>query len=110
MDRQLLERLIGAGVLVIALVLIVPAVLDGEGEDKRVPGIEPAVPATNDELRRTHTIRLDRSPQSPPVARAVPQPEAATRETADTASSRDPDKPVSTSTSTRAPWMPLVKM
>ena len=30
MDRQLLERLIGAGVLVVALVIVVPAILDGD--------------------------------------------------------------------------------
>jgi len=72
MDRQLLERLIGAGVLVVALVIVVPAILDGEidGDADR----EPAVSATANEPRRTHTIRLDRSTERPPVAREVVEP------------------------------------
>jgi cell division septation protein DedD len=76
MDRKLLERLIGAGVLVIALVVIVPAILDGEREDESETGDKTALSATSNELRRTHTIRLDRSAQSPPVAREVTRPAA----------------------------------
>lgn len=67
MDRQLLERLIGAGVLVVALVIVVPAILDGDsdGDVDR----EPDASATVNEPRRTHTIRLDQSAERPPVAR-----------------------------------------
>jgi len=93
MDRQLLERLIGAGVLVIALVIIVPAILDGESDDEGETGHEPAVSATNNEPRRTHTIRLDRSAQSPPVAREVAQPTATSGETG---GDREPAKPSAT--------------
>jgi DedD protein len=87
MDRQLLERMIGAGVLLVALVLIAPAILDGRrdsgiasysengtggtGPDLIVPGL--AVPAPR---MRTHTIVLDREPDGPPVARAVTEPSA----------------------------------
>jgi len=76
MDRQLLERLIGAGVLVVALVVVVPAILDGEsgspfGDDA---GHVPDVPATTNEPRRTHTIRLDKSMEGPPVALEIAEP------------------------------------
>jgi len=98
MDRQLLERLIGAGVLVVALVVIVPAILDGESDDEDEAGLESAVTATTNEPRRTHTIRLDRSAQSPPVAREVAQPAAKSDGQGDigTVSSREPAKPAST--------------
>jgi cell division septation protein DedD len=85
MDRQLLERMIGAGVLLVVLVLIAPAILDGQrdngiasysdnGPDDRasVTGIPlPAAPAPQ---LRTHTIVLDREPGGPPVARPVDAP------------------------------------
>lgn len=66
MDRQLLERMVGAGVLIVALVLLVPAILDGNGGTEG----QSADPAINDEPAemRTHTIRLDRQPERPPVA------------------------------------------
>ena len=66
MERQLLERLIGAGVLVILLVIIAPAILDGEPD----PVPMEAAPA-EDQPRRTHTIRLDKDSETPPVARQV---------------------------------------
>ncbi len=76
MDRQLLERLIGAGVLVVALVIVVPAILDGSDDADR----QTATPATTDEPHRTHTIRPDRSTESPPVAREVTEPVSDTKE------------------------------
>lgn len=73
MDRQLLERLIGAGVLLVILVIVVPAILD---DPAREPAQGEAVPADDassamTQPRRTHTIRLDQKPQSPPVAKPV---------------------------------------
>jgi len=77
MDRQLLERLIGAGVLVVAFVIVVPAILDGDLADEAEH--ESGTPAILNEPRRTHTIRLDQSTERPPVAREVaesaPDPE-----------------------------------
>jgi len=76
MDRQLLERLIGAGVLVLLLVIIVPSILDGDPEDK--PGSEAdrksAAPGAVKEPRRIHTIRPDQSTERPPVAQDVSEP------------------------------------
>ena len=76
MDRQLLERLIGAGVLVVALVIVVPAILDGDSGDDADDDADSktAVSATGNEPRRTHNIRLDQSTERPPVAREVSEP------------------------------------
>ncbi len=77
MDRQLRERLVGAGVLVLLLVVVVPWVLDGGTDDESGSGSEvnPAEPAAVKEPRRTHTIRLDQSTERPPVAREMSEPE-----------------------------------
>ena len=75
MDRQLLERLIGAGVLVVALVIVVPAILDGSSDDAEVKAAsESAGSAPINEPRRIHTIRLNQTSQTPPVAREMKQP------------------------------------
>ena len=72
MDRQLLERLIGAGVLVLCLVIVAPAILDGPAQG---PVATPTQTLTNDgETRRVHTIRLNERPATPPVAREVSAP------------------------------------
>jgi DedD protein len=97
MDRQLLERMIGAGVLVVALVVIGPAILDGQRDtsitqysdvrpghsDSGVAGGTTAKSDLPAPEMRTHTIVLDREPERPPVARpvsesvaAVPPPQA----------------------------------
>ena len=84
MERQLLERMIGAGVLLVALVIIVPAILDGRPDIENTPqsssvdqeSSESAAPS------RTHTIRLDRPAESPPVARRAAVPEPSPRVTA----------------------------
>lgn len=67
MDRQLLERMVGAAVLIIALVIIAPAVLDGP--DDKSPAPVPAAPTG--EAVRTVTIRPDRPAAEPPVARTA---------------------------------------
>jgi len=71
MERQLLERMIGAGVLLVALVVIVPAILNGRpdvgGQSQSDPSGQSA--EAPDAPLRQHTIRLDRQSDSPPVAR-----------------------------------------
>ena len=73
MDRQLLERMIGAAVLIVALVLIVPAILDGQlDEDPGADSVTESGGGASSELTeptRTHTMLLDRQPDRPPVAR-----------------------------------------
>ncbi len=69
MDRQLLERMVGAGVLVLALVIITPALLDGNRTETTVSRTM-ALPE-NDQPLRTHTIRPDTPAERPPVAQDV---------------------------------------
>ena len=83
MERQLLERMIGAGVLLVALVVVVPAILDG----RRAGEVEPEAPVAapeppdNGAPMRQITIRPDQQADAPPIARdavetpAEPEPE-----------------------------------
>lgn len=64
MDRQLAERMVGAACLLAVLVLVVPAVLDGNQEPAST-GPEPVLPEVRD-LRR-HTLSLDSEERVPPV-------------------------------------------
>ncbi len=66
MERKLLERMIGAGVLVMALVIAAPLLLDGGADE--VAGDEDIPGQRSDELR-THVFRLD---ESRPVPAVVP--------------------------------------
>ena len=64
MDRQLAERMVGAACLLAVLVLVVPAILDGNPDS----GATITHPAVEEELDlRTHTIRLDGAEREPPV-------------------------------------------
>lgn len=57
MDQHLKERLVGAAVLVLIGVLVIPVLLDGPPPDEPVRvGLE--LPAAGDD-RKSHTIRLD---------------------------------------------------
>jgi cell division septation protein DedD len=75
MDRQLTERMIGAALLLGALVVVVPMILDGGGQPARMV----AKPDREPIDLRTHTIHLDGAERAPPVprARVVPDPVAA---------------------------------
>lgn len=76
MDRQLAERMVGAACLLAVLVLVVPAILDGNPDS----GATITHPDIAEELDlRTHTIRLDGAEREPPVptqlqARVDPPP------------------------------------
>lgn len=73
MDRQLAERMVGAAVLLTVLVLVVPALLDGGGEEPygRADAPLPAVL----EVAPTRTIRIEgQDDRGPPVPEArLPQ-------------------------------------
>ena len=107
MDRQLLERMIGAGVLLVALVLIAPAILDGQrgrgiaGYSDNGTGDSGSAAGTLQtstragEMRR-HTIVLNHEPDRPPVARPVPEPAAVMntqKKSAKPETKRVPDQP-----------------
>lgn len=77
MDRQLAERMVGAACLLAVLVLVVPAILDGN-PDSGATITHPAVEESLD--LRTHTIRLDGAERAPPVPtprQVAPIPESA---------------------------------
>jgi DedD protein len=58
MERKLQERMVGAGVLVIALVIVGPMLLDSRsGSD-----VANVVPGQRSDELRTHTFRLDEPP------------------------------------------------
>jgi len=73
-DRQLLERMIGAAVLVVVLILVVPAILTGP---EQLPVPDTAPPDENENLRQL-TIRPDDATPTPPVSRVAAAPDEAT--------------------------------
>jgi DedD protein len=107
MDRQLLERMVGAAVLIVALVVIAPAVLDGPGE----PWPELTRSDVRDDEMRTVTIRPDRSSPEPPVARpSLPQSDLESAQTGKVSSANkrpeappDPSPPPVEPVKARAP-------
>jgi DedD protein len=88
MDRQLAERMVGAAVLLVALVVVVPAVLDGRG-DLAADGTAPETAPID---LRTHTIQVDEVTPRPPVPRAAdaPVPVAGVPATDDTSAGPPP--------------------
>ena len=82
MDRALQERVIGAIVLVVVAVLIVPVFLDGPSNDSEVISEVVTLPGQNDQERATQTVtlNLDRTepvPDSAPVSLPENKPEPA---------------------------------
>ena len=80
MDRALQERVIGAIVLVVVAVLIVPVFLDGPSTDTEIISEVVTLPGQNDQERTTQTVtlNLDRTepvPSSAPVSLPEKEPE-----------------------------------
>jgi DedD protein len=75
MERKLQERMVGAGVLILVLVILAPMILDG-GRDEEDAAV--AVPGQRSDEMRSHTFSLDQNVPSssvtPPAAgeNAVP--------------------------------------
>jgi DedD protein len=70
-DRALKERIIGAVVLVIVAVLVVPVFLDGPSGDEEIVSQTVTLPGQNDQERKQQTIVLERDREQPvPVSRA----------------------------------------
>ncbi len=75
MDRQLAERMVGAACLLAVLVLVIPAILDGDPDSGATITHPPEEEALN---LRTHTLRLDSAEREPPVPtprQVIPIPE-----------------------------------
>lgn len=71
MDRALKERIIGAAVLVVFAVLVVPVFLDGPDDDVEMITESVTLPGQNNQQRKRQTIVLERD-------RTEPVPTAAT--------------------------------
>jgi DedD protein len=71
MDRALKERVIGAIVLVIVAVLIVPVFLDGTEDDAVIVSEAVTLPGQNEQERMTQTVVLNRD-RAEPVPASVP--------------------------------------
>lgn len=90
MDRALKERIIGAAVLVVVAVLVVPIFLDGPPADGEVVTERVLLPGQEDQ--KTQTVVLDRDRKEPVPAAAVPEP--ATQQVATEAPARETPEPV----------------
>lgn len=77
MDRALRERIIGAVVLVIFAVLVVPIFLDGRSAESEIVSSSVTLPGQNDQQRKQQTIVLERDRSAPvpnaTMAAAVPE-------------------------------------
>ena len=74
MERALKERIIGAVVLVLVVVLVVPVFLDGPPSDEEI--VSKTVPLPGQADQKTQTVVLDRDRDEPVPAAAEPIPEA----------------------------------
>jgi DedD protein len=70
MDRALKERVIGAVVLVVFAVLVVPVFLDGPSSDAEIVTESVSLPGQNDQTRKSQTIVLERDRTEPVPAAA----------------------------------------
>jgi len=71
-DRALKERIIGAVVLVVLVVLVVPVFLDGPSEGSAVVSEPVTLPGQNNQERTQQTIVLDRNRSQPvPATRST---------------------------------------
>lgn len=75
MDRALKERIVGATVLVVVAVLIVPVFLDGPSQQDAVVTQPVTLPGQNDQPRKQQTIVLERDRSAPVPATPQPEPE-----------------------------------
>ena len=76
MDRALQERIIGAAVLVLVMVLVVPVFLDGPDDDGEM--LTERVPLPGQADQETRTVVLDRDRKEPVpsnLATELPEPE-----------------------------------
>ncbi len=76
MDRALKERIIGAAVLVLVVVLVVPVFLDGPPEEGAVVSERVPLPGQSDQ--ETRTVVLDRDRSSPVPASEGSEPAVTT--------------------------------
>ncbi len=100
MDRALKERIIGAAVLVVFVVLVVPVFLDGPPQSGEIVSERVPLPGQAAE-GQTRTVVLERD-RDEPVPVPVTEPQAGVQQKAEPASRPEP-KPLTTSVVTPAP-------
>jgi len=79
-DRALKERIIGAVVLVVFAVLVVPIFLDGTSDEQEIVSEAVTLPGQNSQNRTQQTVVLDRDRSVPVPASSAPAPAAAASE------------------------------
>lgn len=79
-DRALKERIIGAIVLVVFAVLVVPVFLDGSSEEQETISESVTLPGQNSQNRTQQTVVLDRDRSQPVPASRASTPAASTAE------------------------------
>lgn len=75
-DRALKERIIGAVVLVVFAVLVVPIFLDGTSDEEQIVSEAVTLPGQNSQNRTQQTVVLDRDRSVPVPASRTPTPAA----------------------------------
>ena len=114
MDRALKERIIGAAVLVIFAILVVPVFLDGPGDDAEMIVQSVTLPGQNNQERKQQTIVLDRDrtepvpPAATPTVQKTPAPAkekpAPTEQKKQAAPAATTDKATAATESTTGMW------
>jgi DedD protein len=95
-ERAMKERIIGAVVLVVFAVLVVPVFLDGPSEEEEIVSQAVTLPGQDAEERRRQTIVLERDREQPVPASQLPAPTQAAPVVREEASptAREPEKTV----------------
>ena len=101
MERALKERIIGAAVLVLFVVLVVPVFLDGPPSDAEIVSERLLLPGQDGQKTQTVVLDRDRTDPVPAANNAKPAPSRETTESAESqpklkAESKPVDKPVAT--------------
>ena len=103
MERALKERIIGAAVLVLFVVLVVPVFLDGPPSDAEIVSERLLLPGQDGQKTQTVVLDRDRTDPVPAANIATPAPSRETPKPAESqpelkAESQPVDKPVATQT------------
>ena len=101
MERALKERIIGAAVLVLFVVLVVPVFLDGPPSDAEIVSERLLLPGQDGQKTQTVVLDRDRTDPVPAANNATPAPRQETTKPADSqpdskAASKPVDKPAAT--------------
>jgi len=103
MERALKERIIGAAVLVLFVVLVVPVFLDGPPSDAEIVSERLLLPGQDGQKTQTVVLDRDRTDPVPAANNATPAPRQETTKPADSqpeskAANKPVDKPAATQT------------